>query len=132
LSRETEYAALMHDATEAYISDMARPFKQLPEFSFYREIEDKLSVHLANAMKFQYPYPPAIKKADEILLGSEARDLMAPVIDGWHFRYSHLAHTIRPWSPAKARRKFMSAYYRLNPFGERRDNLFLRLFGIAS
>jgi uncharacterized protein len=115
--KEDQYAGLMHDATEAYISDMARPFKQLPEFRFYRDIEDKLMESLAPAMGVEYPIPWMVKKADEVLLGTEARDLMAPPIDGWHFRYQHLHRKIRPWSPAKARRKFLYAYYRLNPFG---------------
>lgn len=129
-SVETQYAGLMHDASEAYISDMARPFKQLPEFAFYREIEDKLMVHLSAAMQFVNPMPKCVKTADEILLGTEARDLMWPPIDGWHFRYEHLDRKIRPWSPAKARRKFMNAYFRLNPFGHVNHHP-LAIFGFA-
>lgn len=129
-SKETQYAGLMHDATEAYISDMARPFKQLPEFKFYREIEDKLMESLAPAMGVVYPLPQSVKHADEILLGTEARDLMDPPIEGWHFRYKHLRHKIRPWSPAKAKRKFLAAYYRLNPFGHVNHHP-LRLFGFV-
>lgn len=124
------YAALMHDATEAYICDMARPFKQLPEFRFYREIEDKLMEHLAGAMQIVYPFPACVKHADEVLLGTEVRDLMGTPIDGWHFRYKHLHAKIRPWSPAKAKRKFLHAYYRLNPFGHTNKHP-LALFGFA-
>lgn len=126
-----QYAGLMHDATEAYISDMARPFKQLPEFTFYREIEDKLMDSLAPAMGVEYPLPKMVKWADEILLGTEARDLMSPPIDGWHFRYHHHERKIRPWSPAKAERKFLAAYYRTNPFGHVNHHP-LALFGFAS
>lgn len=129
-SKEVQYAGLMHDATEAYIADVSRPFKQLPEFKWYRDIEDRLMASLAPAMGVVYPLPWMVKTADEILLGSEARDLMSPVVDGWHFRYSHIDHEIRPWSPKKAKRKFLHAYYRLNPFGHTNKHQ-LRLFGFA-
>lgn len=128
--KEEQYAGLMHDVTEAYISDMARPFKQLAEFRFYREIEDKLMGSLAPAMGVEYPFPWMVKQADEVLLGTEARDLMGTPIDGWHFRYEHLDHKIRPWSPAKAKRKFLHAYYRLNPFGHTNKHP-LALLGFA-
>ncbi|SIO37626.1 hypothetical protein SAMN05444166_4205 [Singulisphaera sp. GP187] len=118
-SEELQYHALMHDTTEAFICDLARPFKQLPEFAFYREIEHKLMVHIANAFGFPdgYPFHPAIKNADEVLLGTEARDLMDPVVDGWHFRYKHLPERIKPWSPRKAKREFLKLFYELNPLG---------------
>lgn len=112
---ELVYAALMHDATEAYVCDLARPFKQLPEFRFYREIEDKLMGYIADAFRFAYPLPQTVKKYDEILLGTEARDLMAPTPDGWHFRYQHLPRKIRPWSPAKAKRRFLAMYHQYCP-----------------
>ena len=35
-------AALVHDGSEAYLSDLAAPVKDLPEFAPYREIEDRL------------------------------------------------------------------------------------------
>lgn len=117
---ELAFAALMHDASEAYLADIARPFKHLPEFEWYRKIEDKLMKEIASAFCFQYPLHPAIKNADEVLLGTEARDLMAPVIDGWHFRYDHLPERIKPWSPRKAKREFLELFYQLNRTGVNR------------
>lgn len=121
---ELAYAGLMHDATEAYLCDMARPFKQLDEFAFYRKAEDDLMVHLASAFGFKFPFHAAVKAADEVLLGTEARDLMGNPTDGWHFRYDHLAHKIRPWSPAKAKRKFLALYSTLNPFDGKKPRRF--------
>lgn len=117
---ELAYHGLMHDATEAYICDLARPFKHLPEFAFYRELEHKLMIQIAHAFNVEYPFHPAIKDADEILLGTEARDLMWPCTEGWHFRYPHLKEKIRPWSPRKAKREFLNLYYEINSLGEKR------------
>lgn len=117
---ELAFAALMHDASEAYLADIARPFKHLPEFEWYRKIEDKLMREIALAFDFSYPLHSAIKNADEVLLGTEARDLMAPVIDGWHFRYEHLPERIKPWSPRKAKREFLELFYQLNRTGIRK------------
>lgn len=36
--------ALLHDATEAYMCDIPRPIKILPEMEAYREYEDRLNV----------------------------------------------------------------------------------------
>jgi hypothetical protein len=118
--RDLVYAALMHDASEAYITDVARPFKQLPEFAFYREAEESLMQAISAAFRFDHPMPKQVKYADEVLLGTEARDLMAPVIDGWHFRYDHLPQRIRPWSARKAKRRFLAMFYRVNTIGARR------------
>jgi hypothetical protein len=129
---ELAFAALMHDASEAYLADIARPFKHLPEFEWYRKIEDKLMNEIADAFEFHYPLHPAIKNADEVLLGTEARDLMAPVIDGWHFRYKHLPERIKPWSPRKAKREFLELFYQLNRTGitkPRRTFFGFTLFG---
>src|SRR4051812_33702567 len=34
--------ALLHDASEAYLVDIPRPLKQLPEFAWYRGAEERL------------------------------------------------------------------------------------------
>jgi uncharacterized protein len=105
-----QFQGLMHDASEAYLCDIARPFKHLPEFSFYREIEDKMMALIAQRFKFPWPVDPSVKRADEILLTTEARDLMAPLASGWHFREPALAAEIRPWTPRKAKREFLDMY----------------------
>ena len=75
---ELQLAALLHDGSEAYINDISRPVKyshklEVTERKILEAIGRKYKVDLFN---------PVIKEADNILLATEARDLM-PNMDGW-------------------------------------------------
>ncbi|WP_406698585.1 phosphohydrolase [Singulisphaera sp. Ch08] len=111
------YAALMHDASESYLGDVPRPIKHLPEFAIYRETEDYLMLCLAVVFRFENPLPAIVKVADNTLMATEARDLMWPVTKNWHLKYDLLPGRIRPWSPRKAKREFLSLFYKINPLG---------------
>ena len=41
--RELAKYALLHDASEAYLTDIPRPLKHLPEFQFYRKAKKRLT-----------------------------------------------------------------------------------------
>lgn len=70
---EYKLAALLHDATEAYIGDVPTPLKDMLG-DRYRDIERALSQAIAKA--FNCPHdlcnlPEAIKKADRVMLVTE-------------------------------------------------------------
>lgn len=118
--RDEVYAALNHDNSDAYMLDMPRPFKYLPEFEVYKDIEHRVMERMAKTLRFRYPKPSLVHKADNVLLATEARDLFTSVIDNWHLKYGEmLPGRIRPWSPRKANREFLKMFYRLNPLGIR-------------
>lgn len=73
-------AALFHDATEAYLLDLPRPAKHHPEFRFYREIESRVELVVAEALGFPLPLDPEIKAADNLALALEVSRLRAWVI----------------------------------------------------
>lgn len=57
-----KFAALMHDAAEAYLGDIPKPLKDLlPD---YRRIESYLMGVIAKKFSFDYPVPALIKEAD--------------------------------------------------------------------
>jgi 5'-deoxynucleotidase YfbR-like HD superfamily hydrolase len=110
--------ALLHDASEAYIGDMSTQTKNLPELEGYRKLET--SIMRAVAEKFGLPwhgveagYPPIVKWADAVLLATEARDLMSPMLEGWGLREPPLRSVIVPWDHKTAERQFLQTFYLL-------------------
>lgn len=100
---------LLHDATEAYCADLARPLKQLvPD---YRAVED--AIWLAIAEKFGLPtsMPSLVKRADMAMLKLEVDHLLPPhcaveldlpgdrATVGLHF-----------WNPMYAKYAFLNTY----------------------
>ena len=76
-------AGLLHDASEAYLSDIASPVKNDPRFAFYRDVEAKLEQAIAQRFGLPWPHPYSVKEADELLLVTECRDLMSPLHPDW-------------------------------------------------
>lgn len=65
---------LMHDATEAYIGDLARPIKRrIPQ---YKTVENILMDVIATKYDLHFPFPPVIKKIDNLQLEIEHNGLM--------------------------------------------------------
>jgi len=103
---------LLHDAGEAYLSDLPRPIKQeLPAFS---EFEDRLLQIIAQRYSLPWPIPPEVLEADNRLLVTEARDLMGPPPASWGMEdVVPLAETIEPWSAAEAEQRFLARFREL-------------------
>jgi HD superfamily phosphodiesterase len=80
LETTVRLAALLHDASEAYLNDVARPLKYRPEFKFYRDAEANLQSRIEEkylgAPTYDHEVHHIVKQADDIMLGIEARDLM--------------------------------------------------------
>ena len=74
--------ALLHDASEAYLSDLARPIKLY--FPEYKTLETAIERVIAERFNLQYPWPPIIKHIDNVLLRKEAEELMFPCVNNWH------------------------------------------------
>jgi 5'-deoxynucleotidase YfbR-like HD superfamily hydrolase len=71
-------AGLLHDASEAYLVDMARPWKHhTPIGPPYQEIESKVMEIIAEKYGFAWPLPESVKKADEQLLWMEKAQLLS-------------------------------------------------------
>jgi hypothetical protein len=109
---EVVMQALLHDAAEAYVGDMVRPLKwSLPS---YRAAEDRVFAAIAQAFGLSSNEKwSAVRIADEVLLATEARDLMLPAPADWRLRAEPLEERIEPWGPARARTEFLDMFARV-------------------
>ncbi len=78
---EHQLAALLHDATEAYVGDMVRPLKALlPDYS---EIENGIWLAICERFNLEPELPACIQEADMVALATERRDLMPEHGERW-------------------------------------------------
>lgn len=102
---------LLHDAAEAYLVDLARPVKQLPEFDAYREAERRVMRAVCKRFGLPETQPDCVTDADHRMLVTEARDLMHP---NWQTLTNHTTggytQRIVPRFPTVARRLFLDRF----------------------
>lgn len=113
VSEENAMAALLHDAAEAYLTDMPSPIKKrLPDFV---EIENNLMRVIALRFGFEYPLHDEVKEADKELLEMEwARFVLRDSSSG-------LRGPVFP--PDIVRKDFLSRYERINELRTRAGEL---------
>ena len=109
---EARLWGLLHDLGEAYIGDLPRPIK--PLFPEFERIEDNLLQQAARAFGLGWPMPAAVRTADDILLATEARDLMEEPPASWGLTQGPLVERIEPLDPASAEQAFLERFERLN------------------
>jgi 5'-deoxynucleotidase YfbR-like HD superfamily hydrolase len=111
---EDAFAALMHDATEAYLGDMPHPIKHRSLLgAAFKAAEE----HLENAIRERFGIKaevPEIKRADRALLATERRTFSA---ESWHWPeldgVEALDLEIIPWPPDEAARAFADRFAEL-------------------
>jgi hypothetical protein len=67
-------AALLHDASEAYLLDMPSPIKR--RLSDYKAVEDIMMRAIAERYHFEFPLHESIKRVDNIMCEVEWHQLM--------------------------------------------------------
>ncbi len=108
--------ALLHDASEAYLRDIPRPIKHTPVMAGYREAEHRLQSMIYERFGLSSVEPPEVKKADNWMLGIEARDLMQPLVrpEEWEWAIGPIrdnpVHIGRCWSPEEAEVRFLERF----------------------
>lgn len=100
---------LLHDAGEAYLTDLPRPVKG--HVRGFREMEDRILERVAALYDLAWPMPEPVKAADDTLLATEARDLMAPHPADWGLGTAPLdEHITDPLGPEAAERLFLQTF----------------------
>jgi hypothetical protein len=115
--KEDALAALLHDASEAYIADIAKPIKEY--MGDYKKIEDSIMGSISKKFEFQYPLNDAIKYADMVMLSTEAHYLLPTKGDDWsmwnYIKRPPIELGILPkcWNPRNAYYGFLDRYNEL-------------------
>lgn len=105
---------LMHDASEAYLADIASPIKHTPVFELYRQAEAALMLVITRACGLPDVEPDEVKQADGILLASEAKELIG-VHPDWKLPFApDPLHVGLGWSPQFAESQFLARYRALS------------------
>ena len=103
---------LLHDASEAYLVDLPSPLKRTPEFNFYKKLENNLQSLIYKKFGLSEEEPASVKKADLLMLATEARDLISPRPD-WILPTIPLPFKIVPLPPGEAKSLFLERFNQL-------------------
>lgn len=108
---EHAMAALLHDAAEAYLGDVASPLKAL--LADYRAIEARVEHAVLARFGLSLPLHPSIKTADLVALATEQRDLMHA--EPWAQLQGLCPDPtrIRPMPPTMSEALFLRRYWEL-------------------
>jgi hypothetical protein len=117
-ARDVAHASLcglLHDASEAYLVDVASPVKNLPELARFREIEEDIQAAIEQRFGL-HPgdlHSAAVKAADRTMLATEARDLMP---DGFNLEgVTPDPARVVPWSWYAAQARWLDTLEALYP-----------------
>lgn len=112
--QEHAFAALMHDAAEAFVGDMAKPLKVMcPD---YQAIEKRIERAVLDRFGLSSPLHPCIKEADIIMLATEQAQIMLNRDDWEYTRGRPVADlTIQCLSPDDAMAFFLARFQDLQP-----------------
>ena len=119
---EHKLHGLLHDAEEAYLTDMIRPVKRSLK-ALGVDVFEKAAFTLSQVIAYRFGLALTreaeedVKKWDNIMLSTEARDIMTPMADGSQWTsadlFDKLNYKIVPVCPADAERMFLNQYRRL-------------------
>ncbi len=111
---EDVFAALMHDASEAYLGDMPHPLKHRSELgAAFRDAEAQLEAAIRDRFNIKADVPE-VKRVDRALLATERRAFSA---EAWHWPeledVEPLNLELTAWSPDQAANEFAARYAEL-------------------
>jgi len=107
LPQELKLWGLLHDASEAYLVDLPRPVKRFSNIGTeYKKVEERLMKVICSKYNLSWPEPPEVKHIDNLVLVTEARDLMGNPSD-WTKYGDPLPEVIKPWDSETAWTAFM-------------------------
>lgn len=121
LPKEFALYALIHDGSEAYLSDIPSPFK--PFLSNYKELEMKVQTRIYEVAGLKPVEPDEVREVDRAMLLLEAEHLLHSrgkdwttyaELKGYYDKWmSNRSWMIWCWSPERAREMWLKRFYQL-------------------
>lgn len=112
---------LLHDASEAYMSDVAGPIKRAPWMAGYRLHESELQTRIYERFGLAGPVPASVHVADRRMLVTEMRDLL-PDPAWWScLGGKPMSFAVTPWPIAAVKDLFLARFHKLMTDPARRD-----------
>ena len=105
---------LIHDASEAYLLDLANPVKITDRYEMYRKDEKRIMRAVCRWLKLPEKEPDEVKQADKEMLAIEVRDCIENVHPDWYkecpsLRTPYTAERIEIATHAEAKEAFLGA-----------------------
>ena len=109
---ELKLTTLMHDSSEAYLSDVVRPIKM--HLTNYIDIEKNLEQVIATKFGLKFPYPHIVKLIDNGMLVNEMHQNMAPPPQVWDLTGEsiNISTKLQFWLPEEAEYEFLNAFHK--------------------
>jgi uncharacterized protein len=110
---------LLHDASEAYLGDMAAPLKRDALMWTYRELERRMMRAVCRRFGLSRPsrMPGSVALADRVALATEFRDVTTRTDRKWIVEQCGVepmaGYRIQPWQPACAEQFFLQRFEEL-------------------
>lgn len=101
---------LLHDASEAYLGDVATPLKSM--MPGYRGLEEHVQRVIARVFRLTWPMPSDVKDADLRALMAEKRDLITCDHD-WGIEVEPHCGPVNPYCWSQAKELFEKRYLEL-------------------
>lgn len=112
---ELALEGLLHDASEAYCSDIVRPLKQV--LPGYKRVEARNMAVIREKFGLPPKEHPLVKKADTSILLVELKDLLPPFAQGYTFGVTDRMQTpvckIYGWNPREAEIFFLDRFHEI-------------------
>lgn len=121
------YEALLHDAPEAYYGDITRPQKIVYRTMTHHETRcgpmcdfdmaiGRIDAVVAEALGYSHPVSYEVKYADNVMLATEARDLMGPPPEPWVELPPPRSRRVEPMTPTQVYYQFCEAFHKYRDF----------------
>ncbi|MBF0399947.1 MAG: phosphohydrolase [Magnetococcales bacterium] len=106
-------AGLLHDAAEAYLSDLPAPIKA--ELALYRDAENRLTAAIFEKFGLKFPIHNDVKFMDSVLLSTEKSEIMGKEPARWpQIKHPPIESIAKPvlncWVPVVAKYEFLKRF----------------------